>query len=647
MKWKHTEEKLMNIAVQCCGIAVLAILLLFYIQKKTLITRTVIIFKHAFWMIACCLCLDILSIVAITNRDSLSPGLVNVACKLYLMSLVVSILCSLLYVCSDIWQDEKRWRLCVLGYSLFTLMDLIGIGVARIFIYYDIETKVIYSYGPAVWVTYAGGIIMILNNIILLFTQKKINPGRRRAVMIWMAMWICAANVQLFDKKLLIIGFAAAMGILVVYLQFENPESNLDQETGFFNQGAFMMYMQHMYRQKRELPVMSVGVYRYSDGEQQKNAQEHAVRQMADILLAIPNIYVFRVNEAELLILFRKKEGAAVAAEDICRKLQSEFRLYGDNAFKPYYIYMENMQIVDSGSELLELMYYVRTKNNESAQGKYMVIDEQTAGQMFHIKNMEHQITEALEQDRIVVFYQPIYSVKEQRFTSAEALVRMIDDEGKMIMPGDFIQIAEENGMIRKIGMRVFEKVCRFFIEQDLEQYGIQYIEVNLSTVQGADENLAGDYIRIMDKQHIEPEHINLEITESASVSARNVLLDNMKELMERGVHFSLDDFGTGQSNLNYIVEMPVHIVKFDRGMINAYFENGKARYVMDAAMHMIQGMDLDIVAEGVETEVQFETMKELGIQYIQGYYFSKPLSEQHFLDFIREKNADETGGVA
>ena len=104
---------------------------------------------------------------------------------------------------------------------------------------------------------------------------------------------------------------------------------------------------------------------------------------------------------------------------------------------------------------------------------------------------------------------------------------------------------------------------------------------------------------------------------------------------MDYGVRFSLDDFGTGQSNLNYIVDMPVDIVKFDRDMTNAYFENGKAKYVMDGAMHMVQGMNLEIVSEGIETREQYETMEELGISYIQGYYFSKPLSEQQFLQFI------------
>ena len=141
----------------------------------------------------------------------------------------------------------------------------------------------------------------------------------------------------------------------------------------------------------------------------------------------------------------------------------------------------------------------------------------------------------------------------------------------------------------------------------------------------------------VMEKYQVKPSQINLEITESASVSEKMILQENMRKLMDYGVKFSLDDFGTGQSNLNYIVEMPVDIVKFDRNMIVSYFENGKAKYVMDAAMHMIHGMELQIVSEGIETREQFDTMKDLGISYIQGYYFSKPLPESEFLQFLSE----------
>lgn len=142
-----------------------------------------------------------------------------------------------------------------------------------------------------------------------------------------------------------------------------------------------------------------------------------------------------------------------------------------------------------------------------------------------------------------------------------------------------------------------------------------------------------------MKKYNINPCNINLEITESALMEDKTNLLDNMNRLMEYGVKFSLDDFGTGHSNLNYIVDMPVNIVKFDKGMLDAYFENGMAKYVMDAAMHMIQGMNLEIVAEGIETKEHFENIAKLGINFVQGYYFSKPVTARQFLLFINENN--------
>ena len=173
--------------------------------------------------------------------------------------------------------------------------------------------------------------------------------------------------------------------------------------------------------------------------------------------------------------------------------------------------------------------------------------------------------------------------------------------------------MAEKRGLIIQLGEIVFRKVCEFIKEHDLKEYGLKYIEVNLSMVQCGYENLADDFIQIMQETKVDPTAIILEITESASLREKSILLENMKKLKAIGVKFALDDFGTGQSNLNYIVEMPIDVVKFDSTMINAYFENGTATYVMDAAMNMIQGMDLAIVSEGIEEKEQYAKMKQLG----------------------------------
>lgn len=159
---------------------------------------------------------------------------------------------------------------------------------------------------------------------------------------------------------------------------------------------------------------------------------------------------------------------------------------------------------------------------------------------------MEQLIINAIENDWVEVYYQPIYSTEERRFTAAEALMRIKDENGKIIPPGIFIDVAENNGMILRLGEMVFEKVCRFIRENQIRQYGLQYIEVNLSVIQCAYEQLADDYIRIMEENSLSPDLINLEITESASVSAKKSLLENMQSLMSYGVRFSLDDFGTG-----------------------------------------------------------------------------------------------------
>ena len=250
-------------------------------------------------------------------------------------------------------------------------------------------------------------------------------------------------------------------------------------------------------------------------------------------------------------------------------------------------------------------------------------------------------IEEAIENDRVEVYYQPIYSTQKGKFTSAEALVRIIDEKGCMVPPSNFISVAEENGMIIRLGEIVFEKVCQFISTDEYKKLGLEYIEINLSVVQCSYKHLASDYISIMEKYKINPNHINLEITESASIDAKNLLLENMNKLIEYGIKFSLDDFGTGQSNLNYIAEMPVEIVKFDKDMVTAYFDNNKTQYVMDAAMGMIKGMQMEIVSEGIETDEQYERMEKLGINYIQGYYFSKPVPRDEFVEFIMKANSE------
>ena len=142
-----------------------------------------------------------------------------------------------------------------------------------------------------------------------------------------------------------------------------------------------------------------------------------------------------------------------------------------------------------------------------------------------------------------------------------------------------------------------------------------------------------------MKKLNISPDCINLEITETASTNLRNIMINNMNTLINYGVHFSLDDFGMGNSNLNYIIEMPVDIVKFDRILVNSYFTDPKAKLVITRIIEMIKALNLEIVLEGIENKESLDEVLKLDIDFIQGYYFSKPVQEIDFVEYVKKFN--------
>ena len=357
--------------------------------------------------------------------------------------------------------------------------------------------------------------------------------------------------------------------------------------------------------------------------------------EFVQFISGIQGATVFRCEDDKIAFVFFDAGEMDSGYHKLMERFEKPWGASMLHRITPHWYYVTNPRIVSEEKEYLDLFQYAEQFNQD-----FVRIDEDVVKDLYSEQAIERMLVEAMRENRVEVFYQPIYSTVKNQFNSAEALVRIRDHEGNIIMPGHFIEVAERTGLIMRLGEIVFEKVCRFIREENPAQYGIEYIEVNLSIIQCGYEYLAASYKKIMREHEIPPKAINLEITETASLNEKRTLLENMRELREYGVTFSLDDFGTGQSNLNYIVDMPVDIVKFDRDMIQSYFENDKAKYVMDAAMHMIHGLDLKIVSEGIETKEQYAAMEELGISYIQGYYFSRPLPQEEFLAFIKEESA-------
>lgn len=632
----------MNIQMQCGGLIMMLFLLYFSLRQKKVGLYSEQLFLKVLIVTIVCVCLDILSIVVIVNHDKIPDILRIVVCKTYIVSLVWVGFCGFVYASMDVYARSKYVKV-IHGYCV--IVAAASILIYSLPIYYYLEGNVVYTYGPSILTTYVFAVLFVVITLYQAIRYgSRMNPKRKRAVKIWMIVWILAAAVQFLNNQILLVGYASSLGMMILFFELENPEAHLDRKTGAYNSHAQLEYMKQLYEKGESFSVLLISLEDYQKNGAEIGQVDAAMREIVQYLEKIPDVKVFKNVERELTLLFPDEEKMNEGFQKIQKRFQNEWNenLEEEKPIRlnPVYMLMPDCRIAASAEEVFHLFKYFKLQNANLSDGRVICINQEMVERKREKEEMKGTILEAIEEDRVEVFYQPIYSTQEKKFVSAEALVRIRERDGSILPPGRFISVAEEAGLISVLGETVFDKTCRFMKEHEVTKYGIRYIEVNLSVRQCEERNLADIYIEIMDKYKLDPSCINLEITESASIQTKKTLVENMQILIEHGVQFSLDDFGNGESNLNYIVDMPVSIVKFDRDMSQAYFENKKAKFVMEAAMHMIHDMELKIVSEGIETEEQMETIVNLGIDYIQGYYFSKPLPEKEFLEFIRSHNA-------
>lgn len=618
----------MNIQVQLCGLSILVLLLIFYKSHNTLRLYKERVFYAVLCIITVSLSGDILSLIAIYFRNRLPSPLVTFVCKSYIITLIWGTWSALVYVLTDMVSEKQHRtitnRLLMLGAIQSLIVYLLPIHIYE-------EGAQVYTYGAAVLVVYVFVAIYIVATLAAAWLlRKRLNPRRALAIMLWMAIWISSAVIQFINSALLIVGFASALGVLILFVLMENPEANLERRLGCFNAYALTEYINQRYAHKKEFSVMEITFDSSGLSDGQSMDIDALMRQILHMVERKRNILAFKNINLSLVLICDQTELLEATGQEILATF-SDIESFEKSTML---ILTETASAFSDMEELFRFFSFVRTSCKDE-RGQLIIADDPMIAKFTERYLIEQEIAEALANDRVEVFFQPIYSNIDHDFTSAEALVRIRNRDGALLSPGQFIPVAEDNGQILALGERVFEKVCEFLQQSDVRNRGIRYIEINLSVVQCEKLDLAERLISITEKYQIDPSLINLEITETASISARKTLLENMTQLIEYGFSFSLDDFGKGESNLMYVVEMPVSIVKLDMDMSKAFFNTPKAKQVVRAVVSMAHGMGLKLVAEGIETEYETHAIRQEGIDYIQGFFYSKPLPMQEFLMFL------------
>ena len=555
-----------------------------------------------------------------------------------------------LYLCAvtDTWHIlKKRRRLQLMlfaPYSVVCLLLFSNIFFHNIF-YFD--ENLIYTRSYMFYCLHACAMVYLAGGIVFLITYRKVLPKDKLLALICFYPWnLCAILIQAFIPEYLIEMFLNTMSLFLISNIVQKQDEMLNPAVGIESHIAFSSDMRKSHCIRKPMQLMIAGVVNHQSlytilGN---DAFSQLMKQIADKLRSsfggrsgsidyyyLENGLFATVTDSADPVLFRQsvRRFASCLQESMRMgrmEVETDMCLAVFRCPEDFTDYDRMMSFVYSFTSFLPAGGTITFLEDGSDDGKSGFLLRNDIGRI---------ISDALADNRFEMYYQPIYSVAEKRFRSAEALIRLYDDHYGFISPQLLIDAAERNGTIIQIGDFVLDSVCRFTSDCLRSGLDLDFVELNLSMKQCVQVDLKDKVLSFLNKYSLAPDRINLEITEGSVSADQDIVEENIRILSEYGISFSLDDYGTGYSNLSRLISLPFRIVKIDRSMTEMVFDE-RIHTVLKHTIKLLKDIGISVVIEGVETKEVFDQFVALGADYIQGYYFSRPIPENDFAEFIR-----------
>lgn len=581
---------------------------------------------------------DIASSIAISYPQRFSVLCRDILNFLYLSthSMQALLLCLYILTTTGVYiKKNKRYFALLSTPYLITLIILLLNPLFRWVFYYDASDM--YTHGPAMIYLYASAFLYICMAVYYVITKGKSIPKDKLIALIVFALGgVGSVVLQMIFPTILIELFIQSLSFLGVLFTLENEADIYNAISKVFNRRAFLEDNDIYIKSKVDYSVISVKLtninnYQNVLGILAMNEVRYSIAQWMRTFTRNGVVYDCEKDNFCLSLYCISHEEIARIAEEIKTKFETPWKY---NEFElDLRVHISIIDIPETADSLDALLAVV---DSNKALGDEVIMRGKELKALQRSNEVANAIQKALDNHSFQVYYQPIWKKELGRVNSAEALVRLFDDELGEIPPDEFIPIAEKEGLIVKVGEVVFRKACQFYKENHLAKYGIEYIEVNLSTVQCMYTGLPETFRNILNEYDLTPIRFNLEITESVAVNSPDVFLDTMRRLKDQGFTFSMDDYGTGYSNFSYMFDMEFDIIKLDKSILWNSDVNENAQTILSCTIRMLKDMNFKVLIEGVETKEQLDKVVSLGVDYCQGYYFSKPVPGDKFVAYCQ-----------
>lgn len=446
---------------------------------------------------------------------------------------------------------------------------------------------------------------------------------------------IFASIIQNLFPHISIISASICVSIYLMYFTLLKPTAYIDTLTNLYNRVALNEYIYTLNAKKQSFSFIVIDIVETAkiNNLVSEDYGSEVIKYIGTELNSITNdCLVFRLEGDKFVLIFTDEKEKLRNL----KRIKSYFPLDVENKdltlkIDIHLAYSDKLSDKQTNADIIELINFIchKSKLSESTEK----LNSQNVEEFRYNRARENAIAKAIETEEIEIRLQPIFNVKKNDYTSTEVLSRIYTKDFGYINPEIFIRYAEKKGIISQLTLAMIKKVCIFLSSNDVPAK-LTNISINLSAIDCLDSNIQDKILNILNQYNINKELITFEITETAASLAPEIG-KTMKTLAKENITFSMDDFGTGYANLDSVLRLPFSKAKFDKTLIDISQTNEKYKILLSSLISMIKHLNLKIVAEGIETESQVNNLTKLEVDYLQGFYFSKPLTEKEFLKFL------------
>lgn len=503
-----------------------------------------------------------------------------------------------------------------------------------------------YTRGPLNQAPYLLLIWYVILCLISFFSQMRTaDRALKRVMRIVPFVVLALAFVQFMAPEVMMTGTATAIALIVLFIFCQQGTIGADQLTGLNNRESFYTTVETLTRNGTRFHALFVSLRGY------KNINNRFGQRGGDqVLIAVGaylrelrhNALVFRFGAVEFIVIFRSIEAAEYenALRAVIARFDESWTVMGMTTHLPAcFADITYPDHTSDANRLIDSLEYA-TRLAKYGDDKVVRFNELISRQLTRRNYVLSMLKTAFIENLFFMNYQPIYDCEHERIISAEALVRLQDRDSVVMMPSEFVPLAEESGMIVELSWVVMEKTCRFLSEQN-DEISIESISINLPPQQFVEEDMVNKTLALLQKYHVNPNRLKIEITERTIISDIQKVTRVIHELNQIGIGMYLDDFGTGYSNLAYVAQMPFECVKIDRSMLDPIAESENSYKMLEAVVRGLKHTGAKVLIEGVETGEQVALVRRLGIDRIQGYYYNRPLEEDELIARMRRDQKD------